>query len=147
MAQSRKSTRKSSTTKSTRRAAATTKSAPRRGRRTVKVALDGVKTYPFPTKAQILARIEGDAQEALLALVTINSLDAAMSSQKKLVADLAGEIKEAGKGASENNDLVKRSRAVASRYTRRLAKHERSQLLAKNPELKPFVALFSATVA
>jgi hypothetical protein len=142
-----KTARKSSTRKSsTRRAAASTKSAPRRGRRVAKIVLDGVKKYPFPTKAEIGARIESDAQEAITALVTINSLDAAMSSQKKLVADLAGEVKEAGKGASENKDLVSRCRAVSSRYTRRLAKHERSLLLDKNPELKPFVALFSASV-
>ena len=148
MAQSRKSTKSTTARKSsTRRAAASTKSAPRRGRgRAAKIVLDGVKKYPFPTKAEIGALIESDAQEALTALVTINNLDAAMSSQKKLVADLAGEVKDAGKEASSNKDLVSRCRAVAKRYTRRLAKDARAAALAKNPELKPFVALFSATV-
>ena len=118
--------------------------AARRSRKPV-VADGATIAYPFVTKNQIAARINGSATEAFTALATINDLDAAMSSQKKLVRDLCTEVSEAGKGAASNEDLVSRATTVALRYVRRLAKHERGLALKANPELKPYVKMFSAT--
>lgn len=144
MARNTKTTRTARTTKS--RTARTAKPTVRRSRKAAAPVATGTTiSYPFTSKAQILARIQGSPQEALNALCTVNELDAAMSSQKKLVADLAAEIGEAGKGAADNKDLVSRATAVAARYVRRLAKHERTLALKSNPELKQFVKMFSAT--
>lgn len=137
-------TARRSTSKASKGRTRTTKVA-RRSRKVAAPVTGDTITYPFTTKAQIAARINSDASEAFSALATINSLDAAMSSQKKLVRDLCTEVSEAGKGAADNKDLVSRVTAVALRYTRRLAKHERALALKANPDLKPFVKMFSAT--
>lgn len=154
MANSKKSTTKAARSSSTRatkgRTAKVTKKAPGRTRRVkaaapapVVVAANG-KSYPFPSKREIIAQIDSDAGHAIAALVQIHKLDAAMCSQKKAVSDLAAEIEAAGNGAAKDESLVNRSRAVARRYGRRLAQAQRAKILESNPELRPVAELFTA---
>ena len=105
------------------------------------------QNYPFPSKREILAKIETDAKTAVTSLLTIHELDAAMCSQKKAVEALAVEVTETGvKRAVEDEDLVERCRTVALRYGRRLAKEARAKAIEKNPELAELAEKFGANV-
>lgn len=149
MANRTKSTKNTRSTRTSKgRVAKVTKKASGRTRRAKAapvVALTG-KSYPFTSKREIIANIDSDAQAAVTALSTIHSLDAAMCSQKKLVSDLAAEIKEAGEKAASNSDLVSRCRDVARRYGRRLAADARAKVLEAQPELRQVAVLFTADV-
>lgn len=103
------------------------------------------KSYPFESKRAITARLTSDDSAVLAAVVKLHELDAFMCSQKKLGATLATRVVEAGDAASTDSKLVDESRALALRYVRRLAKENRVERLASNPELHELARLFSAT--
>jgi len=101
------------------------------------------KSYPFASKREIVDGIMSNDDQAVQALVTIHTLEAAMCSHRKRVAALAARVAES-ENPTDDAGLVAECREVASHYGRRLARHARAQAVESNPDLAGFVETFSA---
>ncbi len=113
--------------------------------------------YPFVTKAQIKAQLDGDADYRKQAMVILFTLQTEheqntettlnknrqgfMSSHAVHGTRVAKKIKAGEELTAEDLGHVD---AIAPRYSRQLAVYFRARAIAENPALKAVAALFSA---
>ncbi len=113
------------------------------------------QNYPFTSKAQLMHWIMTDDGFARAALVTIWEKQTAHEQDKRITesrncvgfmsshsvngSKLAEKISS---GVALDGEEMVQCRAIASRYTRQLARFAREEALAENPELAATAAVF-----
>ncbi len=115
-----------------------------------------VRSYPFITKSQIVARLATDNEFVVECLGVMLSRQTGYEQEQKttVVRNRAGfmsshakkgtalGIKAQGEGLTEEE--IGESRELVSRYTKQLAAHFRAQAIATDPSLAEAARVFSA---
>ena len=104
--------------------------------------------YPFLTKKQIEARLQGEPIFVAECLQILGERTAARQTGDKAMGFMVSH-KEAGKkllSVTEgwNEEQVGAARKICLSYTTQLAKHFREQEIAANPDLAEVAKVFSA---
>lgn len=120
------------------------------------MTINKVTQYPFVTKSQLKARIEGDDAFMLQCLAVLYSRQTSheqdtkstqdrnrrgfMSSHAVNASTLA--VKAVGEGLTEEE--TSKARGIVCRYTKQLAAHFRQEAIASDPALAEAARVFSA---